>query len=244
MSAASRGVGADANSLRKFISNCVSRETSPGSPERPRRLGAVGGSGALSTAVDSTGRVGRSSEDARDEAELVSTGVRAGRGWDPRREGCWSRPPRFPRRCRSCSLWDRSERRSDGVGTITGSSAEEGTSVCSAATVSAGASTGVGSAGLLRGGGSGISAGSVAPSRVALSCAFVFQSARRKRSAAVKYHLPASAGLPLVSKYLASSNATMASRVFEKRLVSCPAGSLPVRARRMRAVICFQSAIP
>jgi len=35
----------------------------------------------------------------------------------------------------------------------------------------------------------------------------------------------------------------MASRVFENRLDSCPAGSLPVRALRMRAVICFQSAI-
>src|SRR5262249_12180102 len=35
----------------------------------------------------------------------------------------------------------------------------------------------------------------------------------------------------------------MASRVFSKRFESCPTGSLPVRARRMRAVICFQSAI-
>src|ERR1700692_3428870 len=35
----------------------------------------------------------------------------------------------------------------------------------------------------------------------------------------------------------------MASRVFSYKLESCPTGSLPVRARRIRAVICFQSAM-
>src|SRR5215472_14129611 len=35
----------------------------------------------------------------------------------------------------------------------------------------------------------------------------------------------------------------MASRVFANRFDSCPAGSFPVRALRIRAVICFQSAI-
>src|SRR5215470_41274 len=35
----------------------------------------------------------------------------------------------------------------------------------------------------------------------------------------------------------------MASRVFANRFASCPAGSLPVRALRILAVICFQSAI-
>jgi hypothetical protein len=52
------------------------------------------------------------------------------------------------------------------------------------------------------------------PSRSAASCAFVFQSARRKRSAAAEYHFAASAFCPEVSKYFASSNATIASRVF------------------------------
>ena len=50
-----------------------------------------------------------------------------------------------------------------------------------------------------------------APSRTAASCAFVFQSARRKRSAAVPYHFAASALFAEVSKYFASSKATMAS---------------------------------
>jgi hypothetical protein len=50
-----------------------------------------------------------------------------------------------------------------------------------------------------------------APSRTAASCAFVFQSARRKRSAAVLYHFAASAFIADVSKYFANSNATMAS---------------------------------
>jgi len=81
------------------------------------------------------------------------------------------------------------------------------------------------------------------PRRATASCAFVFQSARRKRSAAVAYHFAASPVCATVSKYLPSSKATMASRVFSKRLVSCPTGSLPVRARRILAVICFQSAI-
>src|SRR4029077_2010622 len=82
-----------------------------------------------------------------------------------------------------------------------------------------------------------------APKRTAASCAFVFQSARRKRSAAVLYHFAASALFAEVSKYLASSKATMASCVFSYSAESCPAGSLEVLARRMRAVICFQSAI-
>src|ERR1700688_128035 len=50
-----------------------------------------------------------------------------------------------------------------------------------------------------------------APSRTAASCAFVFQSARRKRSAAVLYHFAASAFIADVSKYFANSKATMAS---------------------------------
>jgi hypothetical protein len=49
------------------------------------------------------------------------------------------------------------------------------------------------------------------PSRTAASCAFVFQSARRKRSAAVLYHFAASAFMADVSKYFANSKATMAS---------------------------------
>ena len=81
------------------------------------------------------------------------------------------------------------------------------------------------------------------PSRVAACCAFVFQSARRKRVAAVVYHLAASAFWLAVSNTRANSKATIASCVFSKSVDSCAAGSLPVRARRMRAVICFQSAI-
>jgi hypothetical protein len=50
-----------------------------------------------------------------------------------------------------------------------------------------------------------------APKRTAASCAFVFQSARRKRSAAALYHFAASALFAEVSKYFANSNATMAS---------------------------------
>ena len=56
--------------------------------------------------------------------------------------------------------------------------------------------------------------GGANPSLVAASTALVFQSARRKRSAAVAYHFPASAFSPAVSKWRASSNATMASCVF------------------------------
>jgi hypothetical protein len=81
------------------------------------------------------------------------------------------------------------------------------------------------------------------PKRTAASCAFVFQSARRKRSAAVLYHFAASALFAEVSKYFANSKATMASWVFSYSAESWPAGSLEVLARRMRAVICFQSAI-
>jgi hypothetical protein len=82
-----------------------------------------------------------------------------------------------------------------------------------------------------------------APKRTAASCAFVFQSARRNRSAAVLYHFAASAFIAVVSKYFANSKATMASCVFSYSAESCPAGSLEVLARRIRAVICFQSAI-
>src|ERR1700731_1058123 len=49
------------------------------------------------------------------------------------------------------------------------------------------------------------------PRRTAASCALVFQSARRKRSAAVEYHLAASAFWLAVSKWRASSKATIAS---------------------------------
>ena len=49
------------------------------------------------------------------------------------------------------------------------------------------------------------------PSRIAASCALVFQSARRKRSAAVLYHFAASPFIAEVSKYFANSKATMAS---------------------------------
>jgi hypothetical protein len=49
------------------------------------------------------------------------------------------------------------------------------------------------------------------PKRTAASCAFVFQSARRNRSAAVLYHFAASAFIAEVSKYFANSKATMAS---------------------------------
>src|ERR1700760_1370280 len=45
------------------------------------------------------------------------------------------------------------------------------------------------------------------PKRVAASCAFVFQSARRKRDAAVEYHLAASAFWLAVSNTRANSNA-------------------------------------
>ena len=48
----------------------------------------------------------------------------------------------------------------------------------------------------------------------AASCALTFQSDRRNLSAAAEYHFAASAFCPEVSKYFASSNATMASRVF------------------------------
>src|SRR5260370_28745370 len=44
------------------------------------------------------------------------------------------------------------------------------------------------------------------PGRAAASCAFVFQSARRKRSAAVEYHLAASAFCPSASKKRATSD--------------------------------------
>jgi hypothetical protein len=50
-----------------------------------------------------------------------------------------------------------------------------------------------------------------APSRTAASWALVFQSARRKRSAAVLYHFAASPFIAEVSKYFANSKATMAS---------------------------------
>jgi hypothetical protein len=49
------------------------------------------------------------------------------------------------------------------------------------------------------------------PSRRAASWALVFQSARRKRSAAVLYHFAASPFIAEVSKYFANSKATMAS---------------------------------
>ena len=60
---------------------------------------------------------------------------------------------------------------------------------------------------------SGISPGAP-PRRTAASCALVFQSERRNLSAAAEYHFAASAFCPEVSKNFASSNATMASRVF------------------------------
>ena len=81
------------------------------------------------------------------------------------------------------------------------------------------------------------------PSLAAASCAFFFQSARTNLSPAVLNHFNASAFCPEPSKNFPSSNATIASRVFWKRFESCPAGSLLVRARRIRAVICFQSLI-
>src|SRR5204862_8217908 len=89
---------------------------------------------------------------------------------------------------------------------------------------------------------SGISPGAP-PRRTAASCALTFQSERRNLSAAAAYHFAASAFCPEVSKNLASSNATIASRVFWYRFESGPAGSLLVRARLRRAVICFQSVI-
>ena len=88
-----------------------------------------------------------------------------------------------------------------------------------------------------------VSRGGSAPRRAAASWAFVFHSERRKRSAAVEYHFAASRLWPAASKWRANSKATIASPVFSNRFESCPAGSLPVRARRIRAVICFQSAI-
>lgn len=162
----------------------------------------------------------------------------------PRREVRWSRPPLRPRRCRLDSTGACAE--ISGCTAVCSGSSAKGVTVSAAegSACGAGAGSGTVAAGsTICGVGAGISAGSVAPRRVALSCAFVFQSARRNRSAAVKYHRPASAVFPLDSKKRASSNATIASRVFEKRLVSCPAGSFPERARRIRAVICFQSAI-
>jgi len=58
------------------------------------------------------------------------------------------------------------------------------------------------------------SSGASPPSRTAASCALVFQSARRKRAAAVVYHFAASAFWLAVSKWRASSKATIASCVF------------------------------
>jgi len=90
----------------------------------------------------------------------------------------------------------------------------------------------------------GISAGSVAPSRVALSCALVFQSERRKRSAAVRYHLPASAGI---------SDGFQIARQFERdhRVASfgekirqlCPGVFFRCVLCGFARLICFQSAI-
>jgi hypothetical protein len=86
-----------------------------------------------------------------------------------------------------------------------------------------------------------VASGIAAPSRVSPSCAFVFQSARRKRCAATVYQRIASAELPARSSTPANSNAAMASRVRSKSFASCTAGSVLVLALRMRAWICRQS---
>jgi len=216
----------------------VRREERPGSPYLPRRAGAVASEVSSEaprggrSATDSGSLTGECLAGARRESECAGA-------WSPRRVGRGLSWPRRPRRGRWLPC---AERPGEGAvalfsaGSVSAAGADGSASSAEAWDSKAGSA----SAGAT---GTEISAGEVAPRRVALSCALVFQSARRNRSAAVRYQRPASAAFPVDSRKRASSNATMASRVLVKRFDSCPAGSFPVRARRIRAVICFQSAI-
>jgi len=173
-SASSSFVGAQASSRRKFISSCDSRDASPGSPERPRRLGAdisaessndaregrstAAGASSSGGAPGADPRAGPSGRDSRVPVE-----------WSARRgERCES-CPRRPRRCREpgpagAGLRPRGASDSDSAPAASASGCSFSGSVSDAriSPLVAGASSDFRTE-------AGISAGSVAPSRVALS---------------------------------------------------------------------------
>jgi len=119
--------------------------------------------------MGSSERTGRSSEDGARTGELTAGATfLAAACCDSRREGRESRPPRRPRRWRLGSgevCGDRS-----GAGSLSAGAGLEETGTSFSVAVSATVSAGVASVDLARGTGAGISAGSVAPRRVALLC--------------------------------------------------------------------------
>ena len=204
--------GGQVSKRRSCISRSDNLEERPGSPERPRTLGPPG-SPIGSTGIEGIARL------CADFAGLVSTGsskTLEGRpftglagsalrdaelagellGASPLRR---LRPPRRPRRRRFLS--GESEDSAAGVPEASSGSVPDSTVTVEdsdMAEVSSGACAGSGSA---TDGGvnikspeewAGSRAAASAPSLTAASCALVFQSARRKRSAAARYHLAAS----------------------------------------------------
>ncbi len=168
--------------------------------------------------------------------ETSAEGAAPGRARSPR---CRRRPPRRPRR-RRCFLGSAPAATppAKGANGCARNSSGASTDNCSGSAAGPASMTSPAAGACSEG-----AAGAETPRRARASAAFVFHCARRNRCAAVEYQRAASASCPDRSWNWASSNATIASRVFSKRALSWPGGSAPALALRMRAWICRQSAM-